>query len=86
MNQLINLLHEGNYSCVIQNGTDVRTFTRRGGSIFEKKAHRRLERYVTGVLWGEAFKKNKYFTSDDEAQKFREALLEKDKDSEDISN
>lgn len=30
MNQLINLLHEGNYSCVIQNGTDLRTFTRRG--------------------------------------------------------
>ena len=23
--------------------------------IFEKKAHRRLERYVVGVLWGEAF-------------------------------
>ncbi|MGL5637363.1 MAG: DUF1893 domain-containing protein [Bacteroidales bacterium] len=30
MKQLINLLHEGNYSCVIQNGTDLRTFTRRG--------------------------------------------------------
>lgn len=53
--------------------------------VFEQKAHKRLERYVTGVLWGEAFKKNKYFKSDDEAQKFRDALLEKDKDSEDIS-
>ncbi|MGL5318836.1 MAG: DUF1893 domain-containing protein [Bacteroidales bacterium] len=30
MNQLITLLHEGNYSCVIQNGSDLRTFTRRG--------------------------------------------------------
>lgn len=30
MNQLISLLHEGNYSCVIKNGADVRTFTRRG--------------------------------------------------------
>lgn len=30
MKQLISLLHEGNYSCVIQNGADLRTFTRKG--------------------------------------------------------
>lgn len=48
------------------------------------KAHRRLERYVVGVLWGEAFKRNKYFNSEDEAQKFRDDLL-KDKDQNDIS-
>lgn len=30
MKQLISLLNEGNYSCVIQNGADLRTFTRRG--------------------------------------------------------
>jgi signal transduction histidine kinase len=50
--------------------------------IFEKKAHRRLERYVAGVLWGEAFLKKKYFTSNNEGQKLREALLESDKNSE----
>ena len=44
-----------------------------------------MERYVTGVLWGEAFKRNKYFKSDEEAQKFRDKLLAKDKDSEDVS-
>ncbi|GAP71414.1 hypothetical protein SAMD00024442_12_2 [Candidatus Symbiothrix dinenymphae] len=49
------------------------------------KGHRRLERYVSGVLWGEAFKRNKYFNSEDEAQKFREDLLAKDKDSDDVS-
>jgi signal transduction histidine kinase len=49
------------------------------------KEHRRLEKYVVGVLWGEAFIRNKYFNSDDVALKFREDLLAKDKDSDDIS-
>ncbi len=49
------------------------------------KEHRRLEKYVVGVLWGEAFIRNKYFTSDNVALKFREDLLAKDKDSDDIS-
>lgn len=53
--------------------------------VFTTKGHRRLERYVVGVLWGEAFKKNKYFNSDDEAQKFRDDLLAKDKDKDNIS-
>jgi signal transduction histidine kinase len=53
--------------------------------VFSLKGHRRLERYVSGVLWGEAFKRNKYFHSDDEAQKFRDNLLAKDKDSDDVS-
>ena len=53
--------------------------------VFASKGHRRLERYVVGVLWGEAFKRNKYFISDDEAQKFRDDLLSKDKDKDDIS-
>lgn len=30
MEKIIQLLHEGNYSCVIANGTEVRTFTQRG--------------------------------------------------------
>jgi len=50
-----------------------------------RKEHRRLEKYVVGVLWGEAFLKNKYFISDDVALKLREELLTKDKDSDDIS-
>lgn len=49
------------------------------------KEHRRLEKYVVGVLWGEAFLKNKYFNSDDIAQKFRADLLAKDKDANDVS-
>lgn len=50
--------------------------------IFEKKAHRRLERYVVGVLWGEAFLRKNYFTKKNEGQKLRESLLESDKTSE----
>lgn len=30
MEKIIQLLHEGNYSCVIANGDDIRTFTQRG--------------------------------------------------------
>ncbi len=30
MNNLIDILHTGNFSCVIANGDDIRTFTRRG--------------------------------------------------------
>lgn len=30
MNELIETLRKGNYSCVIKNGSEVRTFTRRG--------------------------------------------------------
>ncbi|MCC8171578.1 MAG: DUF1893 domain-containing protein [Parabacteroides sp.] len=30
MNELVEMLRTGNYSCVIRNGSDVRTFTRRG--------------------------------------------------------
>jgi len=53
--------------------------------IFSNKGHRRLERYVTGVLWGEAFIRNKYFNSVDEAQKLRVDLLANDKDADDVS-
>ena len=41
--------------------------------------HRRLERYVTGVLWGEAFLKRQYFKEVADVNKNRE-LLGKDKD------
>ena len=51
-------------------------------------AHRRLERYVVGVLWGEGFIRKKYFGDNTEgknrALKFREDLS-KDKDSENLN-
>ena len=50
-----------------------------------EKAHRRLERYVSGVLWGGRFRSEKYFDNDDIAQQHRDYLLENDKESEDIS-
>ena len=50
--------------------------------IFEK-AHRRLERYVVGVLWGEGFRKNKYFKLEEEVEKQRE-LLNQDKDADEF--
>lgn len=50
--------------------------------IFEK-AHRRLERYVVGVLWGEGFRRNKYFKLEEEVEKQRE-LLKDDNDKDDF--
>jgi two-component system sensor histidine kinase len=50
--------------------------------IFDK-AHRRLERYVVGVLWGEGFRKNKYFKLEEEVEKQRE-LLNQDKDADEF--
>lgn len=41
--------------------------------------HRRLERYVCGVLWGEGFLKRQYFKDKIDVEKNRE-LLSKDKD------
>lgn len=36
MTELITLLHEGRYSCVVRNGKEVRTFTKRGvADLFE---------------------------------------------------
>lgn len=52
---------------------------------FKEMGLKRLERYVVGVLWGEAFLRKKYFTSDSEGKKLRESL-EKDKDSENYLN
>ncbi len=44
--------------------------------------HRRLERYVVGVLWGEGFVRKDYFINQSSALKAREQLQEKDKDQE----
>lgn len=45
-------------------------------------AHRRLERYVSGVLWGEAFLKKEYFRDANEALERRKELLENDKEND----
>ena len=44
--------------------------------------HRRLERYVVGVLWGEGFVRKDYFVNQNSALKAREQLQEVDKDSD----
>lgn len=46
-----------------------------------QKTHRRLERYVVGVLWGESFIRNDYFVNQQEAQRIRKKLQEAEKDS-----
>jgi signal transduction histidine kinase len=44
--------------------------------------HKRLERYVVGVLWGEGFLRKDYFVNQNSALKAREQLQEVDKDSD----
>ena len=53
-------------------------------ALFET-AHRRLERYVSGVLWGEAFLRKEYFVNEAEGLRKRKELLEIDKDEENPS-
>lgn len=48
--------------------------------------HRRLERYVVGVLWGEGFLRNEYFKNNNVATEIRSKLQEKDKNSDNASN
>ncbi len=50
-----------------------------------EKAHRRLERYVAGVLWGEGFKRRGFFINENIAEIERQKLA-KDKDLDDISD
>src|SRR5690606_34211829 len=50
--------------------------------VFNEKAFLRLERYVVGVLWGEAFRRKKYFLNEEIADLQREGLKQdKDKDT-----
>lgn len=51
---------------------------------FFEIAHRRLERYVVGVLWGEGFLKREYFNNEADALLQRKLLQENDKDSESV--
>jgi signal transduction histidine kinase len=49
--------------------------------IFNEKAFLRLERYVVGVLWGEAFRRKKYFLNEEIAD-LQRAGLKQDKDKD----
>lgn len=50
-----------------------------------KQCHKRLERYVVGVLWGESFLRNEYYKNEEVAWNARKELQKVDKDSEDPS-
>ena len=54
--------------------------TRQLHAYFDEVEHR-LERYVSGVLWGEAFLRNDYFRNERQALEAREEI-KKDKDSD----
>ena len=58
-----------------------RPMARQVRKLFET-AHRRLERYVVGVLWGEAFLKNEYYASEEIGKEERKKLQTADKDAE----
>lgn len=47
-----------------------------------KKVEKRLERYVVGVLWGEAFLRNEYYDNSNTADAARKELQRIDKDSD----
>lgn len=49
------------------------------------KCHKRLERYVVGVLWGEAFLKNEYYRDNTKGDAARKELQRIDKDSDNPS-
>lgn len=49
------------------------------------KCHKRLERYVAGILWGENFLKNEYYKDEIVGREARTELQRIDKDSEDPS-
>ena len=49
------------------------------------KSHKRLERYVVGVLWGEAFLKNEYYKNNTKGDAARKELQRIDKDSDNPS-
>ena len=53
-------------------------------AIFDK-SHRYLERYVSGVLWGEGFIREKYFNDEKTAQENRSYLLDNDWVNDDLS-
>jgi hypothetical protein len=86
----------GKVELITDNSEEFKEVSSRDGGLVEtkgneqlmnvfNKAHRRLERYVSGVLWGKDFVRLKYFENDEIAQENRDSLLENDKENEDIS-
>ena len=78
------------------NINDFKEVSSRDGGLIESDAtkqlmkyftatHRRLERYVAGVLWGEGFVRRDYFLNERDAEEYRKTLqvAEKDSDSPD---
>ena len=86
----------GKVELITDNNNEFKEVSSRDGGLVEtegaeqlmkafNKAHRRLERYVSGVLWGKDFIRLKFFENDEIAQTHRDTLLENDKDNEDIT-
>jgi signal transduction histidine kinase len=86
----------GKVELITNNNNEFKEVSSRDGGLVETvgaeqlmgaftKAHRRLERYVSGVLWGKDFIRLKFFENDEIAQTHRDILLENDKDNEDIT-
>lgn len=80
----------GRVDIITDNVNDLKEVSSREGGLIEtnvskqlfelfKIAHRRLERYVSGVLWGEAFLRKEYFQNEMEGNTERKKLLEADK-------
>jgi len=83
----------GRVDIITKNVDDLKEVSSRDGGLiktevsqqlfeFFKIAHRRLERYVSGVLWGEAFLRKEYFKNEIEALNQRKNLLERDKEND----
>lgn len=53
---------------------------------FFNLTHRRLERYVVGVLWGEGFLRKEYFHKSEDAQALRHKLHEEENESATIDH
>ena len=86
----------GKVELITDNNNEFKEVSSRDGGLVEtegvkqlmeafNKAHRRLERYVSGVLWGRDFIRLKFFENDEIAQTQRDILLDNDKDNEDIT-
>lgn len=84
----------GKVDLISENVTEFKEVSSRDGGLVETpgkrllfeilydKALKRLERYVVGVLWGEAFARKNYFLDANTASKYREQLSsDKDKDT-----
>lgn len=83
----------GRVDVVTDNIEEIKEVSSRDGGLIETQtskqllrlfdiAHRRLERYVSGVLWGGLFKQKEYFDSQEEAELKRKELQAIDKEND----